>query len=178
MEIQIKTKPAFSVLGIEGRGDADRGPEWIQPLWNKAFNRFDEIKDLVKSDQSGPQREAWGLMSATDEYLAPWKNEGKYLVGWEVNPGTKPPKGWTVWDVPEQTYAVIGCTMATYGEAYKFVIQQFLPARALCMSSIPENSETSKKTHCTCTSLSRRNRTRALFPLCTRTSISRRLLLL
>ena len=127
MEIQIKTKPAFSVLGIEGRGDADRGPEWIKPLWNKAFNRFDEIKDLVKSDQSGPQREAWGLMSATDEYLAPWKNEGKYLVGWEVNPGTKPPEGWTVWDVPEQTYAVIGCTMATYGEAYKFVIQQFLP---------------------------------------------------
>ena len=122
MEVQIKTKPAFTVLGIEGYGDADKGPEWIKPLWDQAFNRFDEIKALVKSDQ-----EAWGLMSATDEYLASWKKEGKYLAGWEVEPGTKPPEGWTIWDVPEQTYAVIACTMATYGEAYKLVIQQFMP---------------------------------------------------
>ena len=122
MDVQIKTKPAFAVLGIEGRGDADKGPEWIKPLWKKAFNRFDEIKDLVKSDQ-----EAWGLMSATDEYLAPWKKEGKYLAGWEVEPDTKPPEGWIIWEVPEQMYAVIACTMASYGEAYKVMVQQFLP---------------------------------------------------
>lgn len=41
--------------------------------------------------------------------------------------GTKPPKGCTVWDAPEQTYAVVACTMATYGEASKFIVQQFLP---------------------------------------------------
>jgi predicted transcriptional regulator YdeE len=121
MKVQIIPKSAFSVLGIEGRGDADKGPEWIKPLWNKAYNKFDGIKDLVKSDQ-----EAWGLMSVTDEYLAPWKKEGKYLAGWEVEPSTKPPEGWIIWDVPEQMYAVIACTMATYGEAYKFVVQQFL----------------------------------------------------
>lgn len=112
MEVKIKTKPAFTVLGIEGCGDADKGPEWIKPLWDKAFNHFDEIKDIVRSD-----KENWGLMSATDEYLASWKKEGKYLAGWEVEPDTKPPEGWTVWDVPEQTYAVIACTMGTYGEA-------------------------------------------------------------
>ena len=122
MEVQIKTKPAFTVLGIEGCGDANKGPEWIRPLWNQAFNQFNEIRHLVKQDQ-----EAWGLMSATDEYLAGWKEEGKYLAGWEVKAGTKPPKGWTIWDVPKQTYAVIACTMATYGEAFMFVVQQFLP---------------------------------------------------
>jgi predicted transcriptional regulator YdeE len=66
-------------------------------------------------------------MSATDKYLASWKKEGKYLAGWEVKTGTKPPEGWIIWDVPEQMYAVIACTMATYGEAYKFVAQHFLP---------------------------------------------------
>lgn len=32
MGVQIKTKPAFTVLGIEGRGNANKGPEWIKPL--------------------------------------------------------------------------------------------------------------------------------------------------
>ena len=122
MEAQIKTKPAFSVIGIEGRGDANKGPEWIEPLWNKAFNRFNEIKELVESG-----RESWGLMSAVDEYLAPWKKEGKYLAGWEVKPDAKPPEGWTIWKVPKHTYAVVACTMTTYGEAFKFVFQQVLP---------------------------------------------------
>jgi len=88
MEVQIITKPAFTVLGIEGRGDSDKGPEWIRPLWDQAFSRFDEIKNIVKSNQ-----EAWGLMSATEEYLAPWKKEGKYLAGWEVEHDTKPREG-------------------------------------------------------------------------------------
>jgi len=82
MEVQIRTKPAFIVVGIEGSGDADKGPEWIKPLWNQAHKRFEEIKDLVNSDLG-----SWGLMSATDEHLAPWKKEGKYLAGWEAKPG-------------------------------------------------------------------------------------------
>lgn len=56
-------------------------------------------------------------MSTTDEHLAPWKKEGKYLAGWEAKPDTKPPKGWTIWKVPEKTFAMIVCTLATYGEA-------------------------------------------------------------
>lgn len=126
MGVQIKTKPAFTVLGIEGRGNANKGPEWIKPLRDRMQKRFDEIKDLAK-DQSVPPAECWGLMSATDEFLAPWKKKGKYLTGLEVEHGTKPPEGWKTWDIPKQTYAVIACTMATYGEAFKFVVQQFLP---------------------------------------------------
>jgi len=82
MEVQIRTKPAFIVVGIEGSGDANKGPEWIKPLWNQAHKRFEEIKDLVNSDLG-----SCGLMSATDEHLAPWKKEGKCLAGWEVKPG-------------------------------------------------------------------------------------------
>jgi predicted transcriptional regulator YdeE len=122
MKAQITSKSAFSVIGIEGSGKADEGPRWIGPLWEQAHKRRAEIEHLLK-----PTGEAWGLMSATDEYLAAWKEEGKYLAGWELKADMKPPAGWSVWKLPEQTFAVVACTMATYGEAYRFVVQQFLP---------------------------------------------------
>ncbi|MFX1361962.1 MAG: GyrI-like domain-containing protein [Promethearchaeota archaeon] len=121
MEAKIISKTAFTVIGIEGSGDASKGPEWIPPLWDQAFGRFDEVKDLVTG------KGAWGLMSAIDKYLAPWKGKGKYLAGWEVKPGTKPPKGWKTWDVPEQRFVAIACTISTYGDAMKYFYQEFSP---------------------------------------------------
>jgi predicted transcriptional regulator YdeE len=114
MEVLIITKPAFSVLGIEGYGKAEKGPEWIRPLWEQASNRLKEIERFII-----PSQGAWGLMNAIDEYLAPWKNEGKYLAGWEVKKVLKAPKGWTLWSIPKQTYAVIPCTIEAYNDAYK-----------------------------------------------------------
>jgi predicted transcriptional regulator YdeE len=122
MEVQIISKPVFSIVGIEGSGKADEGPSWIGPLWEQAHRRRADIEHLLK-----PTGEAWGLMSATDEYLAAWKEEGKYLAGWELKADMKSPMGWSVWIMPKQTFAVVACTMATYGEAYRFVVQQFLP---------------------------------------------------
>ena len=49
MGAKIVTKTAFAVIGIEGSGDSDKGPEWIPPLWEQAFGRIDEVKDLVMS---------------------------------------------------------------------------------------------------------------------------------
>ena len=122
MKAQIRSKPGFSVIGIEGCGKSNEGPKWIKPLWEQAHKRRGEIENLVK-----PSGEAWGLMSATDEYLAAWKDEGKYLAGWEMKADMKSPAGWSIWRMPKQTYAVVACTMATYGEAYRHVVQQFLP---------------------------------------------------
>lgn len=111
METKIVAKTSFTVLGIEGSGDASKGPEWIPPLWDQAFGRLDEVKELVTG------KGAWGLMSGTDEHLAPWKEKGKYLAGWGVKPDTKPPKGWKTWDVPEQKFVAIGCKVSTYRDA-------------------------------------------------------------
>lgn len=122
MKTQIMSKPVFSVIGIEGSGKADEGPKWIGPLWEQAHKRRGEIEHLIK-----PGGEAWGLMSATDKFLAAWKEEGRYLAGWEMKADVKPPAGWSVWTMPKQTFAVVACTMATYGEAYRYVVQQFLP---------------------------------------------------
>ena len=37
MDVQVITKPAFAVIGIQGTGPANKGPEWIGPLWDQAF---------------------------------------------------------------------------------------------------------------------------------------------
>jgi predicted transcriptional regulator YdeE len=97
-------------------------------LWEQAYKRRGEIEHLLKSG-----REAWGLMSAVDEYLAPWKEEGKYLAGWELKVDVEPPVGWKVWKVPAQTYAAVACTMATYGEA-SALVQQSLPKEGYVQS--------------------------------------------
>ena len=52
MQVEIKIKSAFSVLGMERSGKADKGPEWIRPLWNKAFNQSSQIRHLIKPDGS------------------------------------------------------------------------------------------------------------------------------
>jgi predicted transcriptional regulator YdeE len=121
LEVRFKMLPAFTVLGIEGCGPTNEGNKWIVPLWEKARNQFHEIKALVKTGDS------WGLMSDSKEYLARWKEEGKYLAGWEVAPGTKPPPGWTIWNVPEQAFAVSPCTFMTYMEVMTYVLREVLP---------------------------------------------------
>ena len=47
MEIEITSKPSFAVLGVEGRGPADEGPQWIKPLWDAVRTRMDEIRPLI-----------------------------------------------------------------------------------------------------------------------------------
>ncbi len=117
--MQIVTKPPFAVLGKEGHGPAQQGPTWIMPLWDKAWKGLQEIQHLV----NGP---AWGLKSAVDEPFGHWQDQGKYLAGWEVDPDTETPDGWTRWDVPETTFAVVGCTIRTYRDAWDYVENEFL----------------------------------------------------
>ena len=114
MEVRIVTKPAFAVIGIEGSGPADKRPAWIKPLWDRSLSGIGEIRDLNVG-------EGWGLMSAIDEPFARWKEQGKYLAGWEVSPEAEAPEGWTLWKVPETTFATIACSMSTQAEAWEYL---------------------------------------------------------
>ena len=113
MNVEIVTKPAFAVIGMEGSGPADGAPEWIGPLWVAARSRIDEIRELVIGD-------AWGLMSVGDEPFGRWKDRGRYLAGWEVGLEACAPEGWTIWKVPPTDFATIACTMSTYGDAWQY----------------------------------------------------------
>jgi predicted transcriptional regulator YdeE len=116
MEVEIKTRPGFTVLGLVERGKD--GPKFIPPLWEKYFTRWDEVKTTVKGGI------AYGVMTNYDEGT----KEFDYLAGHEVESGTKALEGLTTWDIPEQTYAVIACTVPTIMEAYQYCYQEWLPS--------------------------------------------------
>ena len=65
-------------------------------------------------------------MSAIDKPFGHWKEEGTYLAGWEVDLRTQAPRGWSLWVVPESTFATTACTAATYGDARAYIHNQFL----------------------------------------------------
>ncbi len=109
MEIEIREKKKFIVMGIQDRGTS--GPDFIPPLWNKFNARFDEIKNLIVT------KEAYGVCFASNKA----SKEFNYLAGFEVNEGEKPLDSMIVFTVPKAQYAVITCTLPKISEAYKSV---------------------------------------------------------
>ncbi len=126
MDVEIVTKPAFTVLGMVERGK--NGPKFIPPLWERYMKRFDEIKNKRKSNVG------YGVMDNYDKAI----EEFDYLAGIEVEPGTEAPEGFTIWDIPNQTYAVIACTIPTIGEVYQFFYQEWLPKEGYQRADGPE----------------------------------------
>jgi len=128
-KIKIINKPSFCVIGKLGQGPSDSGPEWIMPLWDEANSKFNEISSLVKYDDTGKIAGMWGLMSDIREQFKRWGTEGKYLAGCEVKDDAVAPAGWTLWRVPTRTYVTITCTQETYGEAFNFILNEYLPEK-------------------------------------------------
>lgn len=128
-KIKISNKPSFCVIGKLGQGSSDSGPKWIKPLWDEANSKFNEISDLVKYDDSGKITGIWGLMSDISEQFKRWGTEGKYLAGCEAKDDSVAPMGWTLWRVPAQTYVMISCTQETYGEAFNYILNEYLPEK-------------------------------------------------
>ena len=129
MEIKLINKPSFCVIGKIGQGFSDSGPVWIKPLWDEANGKFNEIKDLAKYDESGKLVGIWGLMSDISEQFNRWGTVGKYLAGCEVKDDAIAPMGWTLWRVPSQNYVTISCTQETYGEAFNYILNEYLPEK-------------------------------------------------
>lgn len=129
MKVKVINKPSFCVIGKLGQGASDSGPEWIKPLWDEANGKFNEISNLAKLDEAGKLVGIWGIMSDVGERFKRWGLEGKYLAGCEVREDATAPEGWVLWRVPAQTYVVISCTRETYGEAFNYVLNEYLPEK-------------------------------------------------
>lgn len=126
MEVTIVNKPSFSVIDKMGQGLSKEGAQWIPPLWKETNEKFNEIKSLARLDSNG-NLSVWGAMSDTEEKFELWGNEGKYLAGYEVVDNAFTPAGWTKWVIPAYTYAVIACNQETYGQAFDYMIHEYLP---------------------------------------------------
>lgn len=127
MEVIIINKPSFTVVGKMGQGLSNEGQKWIPPLWNEATANFNEIKPIAKVDDNGEIIGIWGAMSDIDEKFNKWGKEGKYLAGCEVVDNATPPLGWSKWQIPGYSYATINCSQKSYGVAFKYMIDEYLP---------------------------------------------------
>ena len=99
------TKPAFSVIGMEG--STEDGPGFVTALWEKANSRFGEVASLAKTNPDGSLCGVWGAMTDMSRTFQPWENGfscGLYLAGVECREDAAPPVGWTRWDIPGFEY--------------------------------------------------------------------------
>ncbi len=69
----------------------------------------------------------WGLMSDSETFLAPWKEQGRYLAGWQVPRETEPFSDWKVWTLPASAWLRIQLRLDQYDEAFSFMTQEFFP---------------------------------------------------
>jgi len=99
-------KPAFAVIGLEGRCPAEDGGNAVQRLWDEANRRFPEVAPLAKTGESGLVG-VWGAMTDESRTFRPWEDgftRGLYLAGVECRDDAQPPQGWVRWDVPGFEY--------------------------------------------------------------------------
>ena len=114
MNIDMISKPAFSVIGKEG-STAD-GVGFIQGLWAEANAHFDEIAHLAKRDENGIPVGFWGAMTDFSRSFQPWVDEfsqGLYLAGVECADDAVAPEGWVKWTIPGFEYLRAECTSET-----------------------------------------------------------------
>ena len=115
MEIKIETKEAFTVVGLNYHGKNEN--QEIAQLWHQLLPRFQEIKHLAQPYQS------YGVCGEVET-----DGRFRYLAGFEIDEAGDLPEGMDTWQVPQQTYAVFPCDLATIHETYNYAFQTWLPA--------------------------------------------------
>lgn len=108
MEVEIKSRPAFIVMGMQNRGK--NAKEFIPELWKRFIKRYDEIKEKIKSST------AYGISYNKNKTT----KEFSFLAGYEIDPGVEVPEGFITFTIPELTYAVVKCTLPTLFKAWNF----------------------------------------------------------
>jgi predicted transcriptional regulator YdeE len=73
-------------------------------------------------------------MSDPSLNFKPWTDTGLYLAGCEAGPDVAPPPGWSLWKIPAFQYAVIETDAKSYGEAFAYMLQTYLPNRGLSLA--------------------------------------------
>ncbi len=86
----------------------------ISQLWGKFNPRVSAIKNINDG--------AFGLCKPMDE-----NGVFEYLAAMGVSKVEDLPAGMEAWDVPEQTYAVLPCTLPTLHETYRYAFETWIP---------------------------------------------------
>lgn len=147
MDVKIVEKPAFAVMGREGRGDGARGGQWIPPLWRDMQLHMSELAPLVRHDESGKPSGIWGAMSDCTRRFLPWDGEGLYLAGCETDENAVAPEGWAKWVIPAFRYLTVPCTPQSYGSVFQQILFRYMPEHGYTLAGAvqeyydPQDSE-------------------------------------
>lgn len=124
MKPEIKSKPAFTVVGMKYRGKNENNE--IPQLWGTFRFKIGEIKNRV-----GP---AYGICDNHDEKTG----EFDYIAGIEVDNPPNIPDGMFSFTIPEKTYAVFTCTLPTLFETFQRAYKEWLPQSGFKRADGPE----------------------------------------
>jgi len=119
MKQRIVELPAFSVVGLEYRGDGQDGS--LGQLWQRFLPREHEV--AARADD----RSAYGICAQAAGGVF------HYIAGLPVAPGTAIPEGMVKFEVPAQKYAVFTHVGPVEGIADSFqrIHAELLPQRGL-----------------------------------------------
>ena len=117
MQPHFVTKPAFTVVGLLIH-TKPMTPE-IPQLWDKFVPRMAEIQHEAEPHVS------YGVMAHNEAM-----SQLDYMAGNAVNQVDELPTGLSRWDIPANTYAVFETTIATIGETFGYIFNNWLPTAA------------------------------------------------
>jgi predicted transcriptional regulator YdeE len=108
MEVALRTRTAFTVMGMQDKGiDTSK---FIPKLWERFLKRSDEIEEKIKS------KAIYGISYNKNKST----KEFSYLVAYEIQPEIEIPEGMITYTMPELTYVEVKCTLPTLTEAWNF----------------------------------------------------------
>jgi AraC family transcriptional regulator len=135
MKHRIVELPAFSVVGLEYRGDGQDGS--IGQLWQRFLPREHEV--AAQADD----RSAYGICAQAAGGVF------HYIAGLPVEPGTAIPEGMVKLEVPAQKYAVFTHIGPVEGIADSFqrIHTELLPQRGLEPRNAPSFERYTERFH-------------------------------
>lgn len=128
MEVKIKTRPAFTVAGLEYFGKNEHLE--IKAMWDNECHRLD---NEVRHTAQTPVQEWFGVCGDMDD-----KGNFRYMAAVEVKEAKDLPEGMTSWDIPEQTYAVFPCTLSGIHKTYEFAHGTWIPENGYKRANGPD----------------------------------------
>ncbi|CAN5533466.1 hypothetical protein BH10CHL1_BH10CHL1_35680 [soil metagenome] len=125
MQPQFVTKPAFTVVGMRIH-TKPMTPE-IPQLWQQFGPRMGELLHLAEPGVS------YGLM----DHFHQMTGELDYMAGEAVTEVGDLPVGMTSWEVPTNSYARFETTLATIGQTFGYIYNDWLPTSGYQHATAP-----------------------------------------
>jgi len=120
-EARIVSRPAFRVAGMYYRGENKH--DECMAMWDNDF--LPRIGELAGIRVSG---EMFGVVRSNPDNL---NGEFEYLVGVEVPAADELPAGMVSWDIPADTYVVVGAEdFSEFGPVHDYIRCEWLPQSA------------------------------------------------